>query len=97
MAGAGIFAKFTVMFENMMGGAGKKMMAGMGIGLASSYIILELLQLYIDKALANVGAMAPVSGLLGLSGCDVALSVIIGAMIAKATISTSKLSLSKTS
>lgn len=64
-----------------------RVLVGAGLGLATASFVLTFVNYYIDKAINNLnGAGAAVLGLLGLSGTDVALSIVLGALVARTTI-----------
>lgn len=80
----------------LLGSALKRILIGAGLGLVSSQIILSLINVYIGKAIDNMDFAAGTAlQFLGLSGADVALSVLIGALIARATLEASKIGLKK--
>lgn len=63
----------------------KNILTSAGVGLVSSQIILTVVNNLIDMAVAQFGLIS-VAGLLGLAGVDVGMSIIIGAMVARATL-----------
>lgn len=80
----------------LLSGGIKTMLVGAGLGLATSQIILSLTNKYINAGLTGVsGIGGSMVAFLGLSGADVALSIIIGAVVARATINSLKISLVK--
>lgn len=82
----------------LLSGSIRTMLIGAGLGLATSQIILSLTNRYITSGLSGVsGVGGAMVAFLGLSGADVALSIIIGAVIARATINSLKMSLVKSS
>lgn len=82
----------------LLGSALKRILIGAGLGLVSSQVILSLINVYIGKAINNMDFAAGTAlQFLGLSGADVALSVLIGALIARATLEASKIGLKKLS
>lgn len=82
----------------LLGSALKRILVGAGLGLVSSQVILSITNTYIGKAITNLNFSAgPALQFLGLSGADVALSVLIGALIARATLEASKIGLKKLS
>lgn len=72
----------------------RSLMTSLGIGLVSGTAVYTLLSQYIDTALNQVSTM-PMLGLLGLFGIDSALSILLGAVLTRASIEASKLSLGK--
>lgn len=74
-------------------GAGKtlqRFLTGAGVGLVTSQIVLTVVNSIIDKAITEMGLFSAV-GLLGLSGVDVGLSIIIFALVARATMASKAL------
>ena len=82
----------------LLGSALKRILIGAGLGLVSSQVILSIIDTYIGKAMSNMNFSAGTAlQFLGLSGADVALSVLIGALIERATLEASKIGLKKLS
>lgn len=80
----------------VLGTALKRILLGAGLALVSSQIILTTINVYINRALSGMsfnGSNAMM--FLGLSGADVAISVMIGALIARATMEAMNLGLRK--
>ena len=77
------------------GGLGKRVLVGMGLGLASGAIVLMVINYYINKIVASASRLGDMAAILHLAGMDVAVSIVIGAVIVRATIGATKLSLSK--
>lgn len=78
-------------------GSGKtlqRFLTGAGVGLLTSQIVLTVVNSLIDKAVMQMGLFSAV-GLLGLSGVDVGLSIIIFALVARATMASKALSFTK--
>ena len=65
-----------------------QVLAGAGIGLASTASLNFFVDYYKAKALVEFGNLGAFSGLLGLAGIDKAASIIIGAYIASVYIKT---------
>lgn len=80
----------------LLGTALKRVLIGAGLALASSYSIQSIIDTYINKALngMNFGASTALQ-FLGLSGADVAISILIGALMARAFIEASRIGLRK--
>lgn len=80
----------------LLSGAIKRMLLGAGLGLISAQFILTITQRYINSSFSNMQSFGGVAvGLMGLSGLDVALSIVIGAVIARATINAMRVSIAK--
>jgi hypothetical protein len=91
MSLASILTKSMQVFGS---GAAKNMLAGAGLGLATSAFILTILNQYIDTFANSMNGLQ-IIGLLAISGVDVAISVIIGALVTRATIASQSISLTK--
>lgn len=83
-------ARFT---EWLMKGSVKTALAGAGLGLASASISLTLMQEYLAKVTQYGNSMGDAMSLLALSGAHTALSMIIGAIMAKFAMNGAKLAL----
>ena len=74
----------------------KKVLLGAGVAIVSSAIIQTVLTSFINKA---IGASSSIDhtylGLLAISGLDQAISIVIGALIARATIVAAEMSFKK--
>mgnify|MGYP000163758765 CR=1 FL=1 len=69
---------------------------GAGLALVSSQIILSIINVYINKALSGMSTGASSAmAFLGLSGADVAISILIGALIARASMEAMNIGLKK--
>jgi hypothetical protein len=77
----------------MLSGGIRTMMVGAGLGLVTSSFILTLANTYISRSLGAMGGAGDIYALLGLSGCDKALSIVLGALVARVTISSMRLSI----
>lgn len=84
----------TAFGDWLLQGSVRSALTGAGLGLGTSLVSITLVQQYIDKVVSSGNSVeSDVLGLLALSGVDVALSSIIGAVIYKMTVSSTKLSL----
>lgn len=80
----------------LLGSAVKRILIGAGLALISSQAIQGLIDVYITKALNGMNfAGSSAIMFLGLSGADVAISILIGALMARAFIEASKIGLRK--
>jgi hypothetical protein len=80
----------------VLGSALKRILLGAGLAIVSSQIILNIINVYINKALSGMSTGASSAmAFLGLSGADVAISILIGALIARATMEAMNLGLKK--
>lgn len=74
----------------------KKVLVGAGVTIVSGAVINIVLTTYINKAIAVSSQIdSTYLGLLSLSGVDHAISIIIGALIARATLLAANLSFKK--
>lgn len=74
------------------------MFSGAGLTLAVATGIYKIVEKLVNDAIANLDdSPAFFLNLLGLSGLDVALSLIVGAMLARATIMQAQIFLAKAS
>lgn len=81
--------------QGTFGGFGKRVLVGMGLGLASGAIVFTVINYYVNKIVASAGALGDMAAILHLAGMDAAISIVIGAVIIRASIGATKLSLSK--
>lgn len=80
----------------LLGSALKRILIGAGLALVSSQAIQALIDTYINKALSGMSfAGSSAIMFLGLSGADVAISILIGALMARVFIEASKIGLRK--
>ena len=74
----------------------KKVLIGAGVTIVSGAVINIILTTYINKAISASNQIdSTYLGLLSISGLDHAISIIIGALIARATLLAANLSLKK--
>lgn len=90
-----MWAVFIGVMRGLFGGMGKRVLLGMGLGLASGAISLAVINYYINKIVASAGAIGDMAAILHLAGMDTALSIMIGAIVIRASLGATKLSLSK--
>lgn len=65
-----------------------QVLTGAGLGLVTIGGVNAFVDYYKQQALASFGQLGAISGLMGLSGVDKAISVLIGAYIASVYIKT---------
>lgn len=65
-----------------------QVLAGAGIGLATTAAMTGFVSYYKANAIANLGQLGLVSGILGLSGLDTSISIIVGSYLAGVYIKT---------
>lgn len=74
----------------------KQVLVGAGVTIVSGAVINIVLTTYINKAIAASSQInSTYLGLLSISGLDHAISIIIGALIARATLLAANLSFKK--
>ena len=74
----------------------KKVLVGAGVTIVSGAVINIILTTYINKAISASNQIdSTYLGLLSISGLDHAISIIIGALIARATLLAANLSFKK--
>ncbi|WP_312967895.1 DUF2523 family protein [Acinetobacter gerneri] len=89
-----MYKLLSQLLEWLLKGSVKRALTGAGLGLASSASILIAVKAYINNFIAQSNSMgADVLALLSLSGVDIALSAIIGAIVFRLTVNSAKLSL----
>lgn len=80
-------AIFFSLFSWILDKGFKKVLIALGVTVVSSAVISTVLNTYINKAItAAASTNHTYLGLLSISGVDKAISIIIGALIARATI-----------
>ena len=65
-----------------------QILTGAGLGLVSTAVLTTFIDYYKSQAIANLGQLGLVSGILGLPGLDKALSIVIGSYLAGVYIKT---------
>ena len=74
----------------------KKVLLGAGVTIISGAVFNIVLSAYINKAIAASSSINPTYlGLLSISGLDHAISIIVGALVARATLMAANISFSK--
>lgn len=83
-------------------GALKRLLIGAGLGLASTAILLTVINYYVDKLIQHLNSFGAVGqfgqgalALLGIAGVDIAISIVIGAYIVRFTIKKTQVFLMK--
>lgn len=73
-----------------------KLIKGAGISLVSGTVILTVINFLVDRFMTDFFVVGDLAAFVGISGLDQCISIIISAMIARAMITSSTLTLSKT-
>lgn len=73
-----------------------KLIKGAGISLVSGTVILSVINFLVNKFLSDFFVVGDFASLVGVSGLDQCISIVISGMIARAMITTTSLSFSKT-
>ncbi|AUX87543.1 hypothetical protein C3F34_16800 [Acinetobacter sp. ACNIH2] len=73
-----------------------KLIKGAGISLVSGTVILSVINFLVNKFLSDFFVVGDLASLVGVSGLDQCISIVISGMIARAMITTTSLSFSKT-
>ena len=73
-----------------------KLIKGAGISLISGTVILTVINFLIDRFISVFFVVGDLASLVGVSGLDQCISIVISAMIARAMISSTSMSLQKT-
>lgn len=76
------------LLTNLMNSWLGQVLLGAGLGIATTTGFSIFTDYYKSQALAQFGQLGSVTGLLGLSGFDKAISIVIGAYLASAYIKT---------
>lgn len=85
----------TLILGDFAGTALKKLLVGAGLGIVTGAIVLTVLNYYIGKIQQQAGFLGDMAGIAHLGGLDTAISVIIGAVVVRATLGATKLSIVK--
>lgn len=86
---------FKRLLDSFGDGFLNRIIKGAGISLISGTVILTVINYLINKFMSDFFVVGDLASLVGVSGLDQCISIIISAFIARAMISTSNLSLSK--
>ncbi len=79
----------------LFGKLGKQILVSLGLGIATGGTTLAVINYYIDKIIAQANTLGDMASILSLGGLDTAISIIIGAVVTRATLSASKISIQK--
>jgi len=90
-----MWSALAKLYKGLFGGMGKQVLLGAGLGVISGGATLVVINYYINKVTSSAGALGDMAAILHLGGMDTAISIIIGAVVVRATLSATKLSLTK--
>ena len=90
-----MFAALRLLFLGLMSQSVSKILAGAGLSLLSSGAILIVVNQYVSGAIAQFGSLGLVAGLCSLAKLDVAMSIIIGAIVFRVTVGTAAIKIGK--
>lgn len=85
----------TLLFGGLAGSIIKKVLVGAGLGVATGAILLTVINFYIGKIQQQAGLIGDMAGIAHLAGLDVAISIIIGAVVVRATLQATKVFVTK--
>ncbi|MCT9382464.1 DUF2523 family protein (plasmid) [Acinetobacter baumannii] len=86
---------FKLVGEILASGFLRRLLAGAGISLVTSTIILTVINFLLDRFMSDFFVVGNLAGLVGVSGLDKGVSIVFSALIARAIISSSSLALTK--
>ena len=86
---------FKFIGEILASGFLRRLLAGAGISLVSSTIVLTGVNYLLDRFMSGFFAVGNLAGLVGVAGLDQCVSIIFSSFIARAIIASSSLGFSK--
>lgn len=91
-----MWSKLAALFTSLQKGALKNILTGAGVMLGSNIIFLSVFATAVNVLRNSVGSVSgDVLGLAHLAGFDIAMSLILGAIVTRLTLNSSKLALRK--
>lgn len=85
---------FYVTCNYLLSGAIRQMLTGAGLALATAGVSVTFINSMIARVSATLSGLPELAiSLLDLSGCDVALSLMLGAVVARVAINSAKVHL----
>lgn len=85
----------SLVLANFAGSAIKKLLVGAGLGIATGAIVLTVINYYISKIQQQAGILGDMAGIAHLGGLDVAISIIVGAIVVRASLLATKVFITK--
>jgi len=76
-----IFAWLATLFASNNASWLGQVLTGAGLSIVSMTMFNSFFEYYKNQALSEFGQLGPVSGLLGISGLDKSISIVIGAYL----------------
>lgn len=86
---------FKQLLDSFGDGFLKRILKGAGISLISGTIILSVINFLINKFMSDFFVVGDLASLVGVSGLDQCISIIISAFIARSMITSTNMSFSK--
>ena len=90
-----MWLKLSTLFKGLIAGGFGSVLAGAGLGLASGALVLTVINYYINQISSSAGALGDMAAILHIGGMDTAISIVIGAVVVRAFLGATKLSLVK--
>lgn len=84
-----------VILSGFAGSFLKKLLVSAGLGIATGAIVLTVINYYIGKIQQQAGFIGDMAGIAHLGGLDTAISIIVGAVVVRATLGATKITLTK--
>lgn len=84
-----------VILSGFAGSLLKKLLVSAGLGIVTGAIVLTVINYYIGKIQQQAGFIGDMAGIAHLGGLDTAISIIVGAVVVRATLGATKITLTK--
>lgn len=93
---AGLSGLLTTIIESGTKGSLKNILTGAGLTLASNAVFMTIVNQYISKLRGQVGGLsADLASLIHLTGGDIAISIVLSAIVTRLALNPPKLSMIK--
>lgn len=91
-----MWSKLAALFTSLQKGALKNILTGAGVMLGSNVILMSTFSAAFNVLQGSIGSVSgDVLGLAHLAGFDIAMSLVLGAIVTRLTLNSSKLALKK--
>lgn len=80
----------TAILGGFAGSLVKKLLVGAGLGVATGAIVLTVVNYYVRKVQQQAGLIGDMAGIAHIAGLDVAMSIIIGSIVVRASLQSMK-------